>query len=261
MDTTEPNQVPPSALRSRSPLGVGVVVVLLLGAAAGLGYLVFQRLQPVPAPVVEQAPPPVAAPAAPLVDANEGDALVAKEAATLSKDGQVVDWLSQPGMLRRLVAAVWQVSEGESPREPLRFLAPKSEFSVTSREGHTYLSDESAARYDFVANGLASVDAQRAGTLVNQVEKFANAAFKEVSPPGRRFDEALSRAIERLAATPLPEGPIELVQVKKGVGYEFADPELERLDPAQKHLLRMGARNAKIVVNQLRAFAAAANGP
>ncbi len=52
---------------------------------------------------------------------------------------------------------------------------------------------------------------------------------------------AIREGIEQVLATPDLEGDIELVQPK--VYYEFADPNLESLNPLQKQLLRMGPQN------------------
>jgi hypothetical protein len=38
----------------------------------------------------------------------------------------------------------------------------------------------------------------------------------------------------------------------KGATWAFADPALERLDPAQKQLLRMGPENAARIIDTLR---------
>jgi hypothetical protein len=65
------------------------------------------------------------------------------------------------------------------------------------------------------------------------------------------FDAALAGAVEMLLAVPVPQGPVELERA--GVGaYEYRDPELEGLSPAQKHLLRMGPRNIERVQAKLR---------
>jgi len=42
-----------------------------------------------------------------------------------------------------------------------------------------------------------------------------------------------------------------------GVGYGYADPRLEELTAAQKHLLRTGPRNALVIQTSLRAIALA----
>jgi hypothetical protein len=43
----------------------------------------------------------------------------------------------------------------------------------------------------------------------------------------------------------------------QGIGYRFEDANLESLTAAQKHLLRMGPRNVRIVQLKLRDIAAA----
>ena len=55
-----------------------------------------------------------------------------------------------------------------------------------------------------------------------------------------------------MLAVPVPEQPPELV---KGVlTYRYADPELEALSPAAKHLLRLGPENAREIQEKLRFF-------
>jgi len=47
------------------------------------------------------------------------------------------------------------------------------------------------------------------------------------------------------------------VYPRGAVGYAYADEGLESLNGAQKHLLRMGPRNARLVKDKLREIAAA----
>ena len=72
-----------------------------------------------------------------------------------------------------------------------------------------------------------------------------------IGPPGQRFDAVLSRAIQRMLDTPVPEGELEVVATP-GVNYTYAAPELEQLGAAQKHLLRMGPTNARAIQAKLR---------
>ena len=44
-------------------------------------------------------------------------------------------------------------------------------------------------------------------------------------------------------------------QTGEGIGYQYASPELEGMNGAQKQLLRMGAKNVKVIQQQLRTFA------
>ena len=54
-----------------------------------------------------------------------------------------------------------------------------------------------------------------------------------------------------LLATPTVDGPIRIVP-GKGATYAFADPRLEALTPAQKHLIRMGPENQRMIQTRLR---------
>jgi hypothetical protein len=53
------------------------------------------------------------------------------------------------------------------------------------------------------------------------------------------------------------EGDIPLRQ--KVISYAYVDEKLESLSPAQKHLLRMGPRNVRIIQAKLREIAALLN--
>jgi hypothetical protein len=80
-------------------------------------------------------------------------------------------------------------------------------------------------------------------------------AYRELGYPDGRFDAAVERALARLLSTPSIEGDAEVTP--SPVLYKYADDRVERLTPAQKQLLRMGPRNAKLVQDKLREVAVA----
>ena len=67
------------------------------------------------------------------------------------------------------------------------------------------------------------------------------------------FDRTLERAIVSLLATPIPDGPVDVTP--RGIVYGYADPDIESVTAAQKHLLRMGPRNARAIQQKLREIA------
>ena len=81
-------------------------------------------------------------------------------------------------------------------------------------------------------------------------------AFDELGYVNLSFDDRLARALGRLVDVPVQEGDVMLRATS--VTFQFADPELEALSPAQKHMLRMGPHNMRLVQTKLRAFARAA---
>jgi len=255
-------------LTNRTPYVVlGVVVLLAIGAF--IGWRVYEGRQ-VPAPVVVAQPQVVDAgvpePTPPPVNLAEGDALLKDGAAALSSDPQLATWLAQPDIIRRLVAAMTQVADGDSPRETLGFLPVTGDFSVVEKKDKKtkqktlLMSPKSTARYDGVTKVIGSIDAVAAGQLYRKVRPFAEAVFREIAAPGKQLDETLQQAIDALAAVPIRDAPLEVTPLDEGIGYRYVDPDLESLTRAQKHLLRMGPVNARVVVEKLKAFRAA-SGP
>src|SRR5262249_51772632 len=150
-------------------------------------------------------------------------------------------WLSEADILRRLVAAVNLIAEGNTPRAVMGFLAPGAKFEVRTEHRRLFPSPKSYARYDLVAQTLTSVDPTAAAKTYGALKRYIDAAFSEIGRPTRTFEAVLRQAIDRLTQTPISDEDPEL---SEGVMvYVYADPKLESLSAAQKHLLRMGPTN------------------
>ncbi len=250
-----PSAPPPSSLKrpSRAPLvvvGVGLLVALgIVGVSWWKG---------------RQAPPPAVseAPAAPTPEAPpdgavtpptaESDTRVRELVGLLSPLPELQKWLaSTEDLARRFSSAVASIAEGQSPRASLSFMAPAGRFQVTQREGRLYMAPEGPLRYDTVARVIASLDTATSVITYQALRPLIQGAYQEISRPGQRFEQTLSDAIQHLLDTPVPEGDVEVVDLP-GVNYAYASPELERLSAAQKHLVRMGPGNARLVQTKLR---------
>ena len=227
------------------------VAVLLLAAAVAAFWFWKQNQHRPTAPVVESAPPaPTVAPAAPPVAMGDGDALLRQLAAQLSSSAELAKWLSEADILRRLVAAVNLIAEGNSPRTVLGFLAPGAKFEVRREHGRYFQSPKSYARYDLVTRTLTSIDPAAAAKAYAALKRYVDAAFSEIGRPTRTFDAVLRQAIDGLTHAPVSDEEPEL---REGVMvYTYADPKLESLNAAQKHLLRMGPTNARSIQRWLR---------
>src|SRR2546427_769820 len=108
------------------------------------------------------------------------------------------------------------------------------------------------------AVAVAAAGPQRPVGLSRQLQPLCEDAWRELGRPGR-FDDALAKAIHVLLATPIVDSDVELRP--KVISYAFADPRLEELSEAQKHFLRMGPRNVRLIQGQVRALAAALGVP
>jgi hypothetical protein len=198
----------------------------------------------------EPIPEPIALP-----DIDDSDPLIRELLAETTAREELRSWLATSELARRFVAGVANVAEGESPREQLRFLAPKERFRVVQEDGHLIADPRSHARYDLAAEVFASLDVSATVRAYRLLQPLFEDAFTDLGIPERSFEETLDRAIQELLAAPRIEGAARLERV--GSFYEYPDEALEGLSAAQRHLLRMGPRNALRIQTKLREFQSA----
>ena len=238
-----------------------LVIVVVLGAAGvGAGYLwKLRNPPPSPAPVVAApaapAPAPAPKPAVAMPPVGDADALMRAALERLSGSPLLAAWLKTEDLARRLVAGVEALAEGQSPRATWVFLAPAGKFEVETRNGHSFISLKSYQRYSGFAGVVASLDAQAVGKAYTMVRPLLEAAYQEIGRPGTTFDGRLAAAVKRILDAPVTQGPVEVVA--SPVIYKFADPALEALPGAAKHLVRMGPENQALIQAKVREIAVA----
>lgn len=263
---------PPTSFRrpSRWPWVVGAL--LLLGTPLALYLATREPAPPPPPPVVDAGPPAPPVDAGPPRSLPEGDALLRKLLASLGAPAALLSWLEGDDVLRRLVAAVNLIAEGQSPRPMLTFFPVKGAFQAREvlgplpprpkkgppppRPARYFVARASYQRYEGVSAALDALDAAAAGRVYGDLRPFLDAAYREIGRPDTHFDDVLVKAAGVLLAVRWPPGEVELTP--SGAVWLYADPALEALAPAQKHLLRMGPAYGGTVQKQLRAFLAAA---
>jgi len=247
----QPQRRPPTRL-------VWIIPVLVFLAAAG-AWLWLRRPAAPPAPA-PAAPAPAAqapAPAAPEVPAPPADASrVRSLLEQVSANELFRRWLASGDLVRRWVVVTDNLAEGVSPRGQLGFLAPGRPFSVASRGGRTVISGDAYRRYDGFADAVASVDAAQLARAYRELHGVLEAAYRALGYPGASLDRVTARALSRIEAAPVREGDVAVVE-GQGTVYAFADPGLEALGPVEKHLLRMGPRNARLLQAKARDIRAA----
>ena len=228
------------------------VAVLLLGAAIAAFWFWKQGQHRPSAPITEQAPaaPATAVPSTRPVSIAEGDSLLRQLGTQLSSAAELAKWLSEADILRRLVAAVNLISEGNSPRAVVGFLAPAGKFEVQKENRRLFPSPKSYARYNGVTRILTSIDPIAAGKAYGTLKPYIDAAFAEIGRPNRSFDAVFHQAVDKLVSTPITNESPELKEAV--LVYAYADPKLEALSAAQKHLLRMGPTNGLAIQRWLK---------
>jgi hypothetical protein len=253
------NRQPQSSLGGPSRSWPKVLAVFLLGALAVGGWYAYQmKNAPTPVAPIAEAPPPDAGiveeepipplPAPEVVTAQGQDALKG-----LSEDPEYQRWLGETDLLSRLVAAMSRIAEGESPRMVLSFLAPTGAFEVVEKDKVLVIAPQSCARYDKLAQTLDTLDVAKAAAAYQTLRPLLAGLHKQIAKPGATLDATLNRALTRLIDTPVPSTDVEVVP-GAGNEYDYADPALEKLSNAQKHLLRMCPKNARLIQGKAAAL-------
>lgn len=256
-----PRQAPP-----RRPVGLWIVVAGLIAATAIAAYIVFGGRQ-TSAPVttaperVEASRPlqPLGGDAAPIVlpPLDQSDPLVRELVREISSHPRIAAWLATDGLIRNFTVVVANVAEGKTPAAHLRVLRPLSSFQVVERGGDLYVDPRSYERYDGLAAAVASIEAAGAARLYATLKPRIEEAYRDLGFPETPFDRTLERAMVLLLETPAPDDAGRMRVEPRGIGYGFADRDLEALTAAQKQLLRMGPRNVRIIQSSLREIARA----
>lgn len=263
-DEDEPPPPPPDRSLA-SQIALPALVVLAIGAAT----LYFVSRQPSPrspAPAVQQqTAAPAVAPPAPLggepeavtiPPLDESDDVVRMLARVLSQNPTFLAWLASDDLIRTFTVTVVKVAEGQTPATHLRMMRPRAGFSVRRRGEDTYLDVRSYERYTPLADAVTSIDPAGSARLYATLKPRIEDAHRELGYRNTPFDQTLERAIVLLLSTPVPDQP-PLLQPGRATEYLYADPRLEKLTSAQKHLLRLGPRNARAVQSSLRNIASA----
>jgi hypothetical protein len=150
---------------------------------------------------------------------------------------------------------VENIAYGMLPTGHLRPLKPSGTFAVLDRDGDLAIDPRTYARYDGIADAVASIDTAGAARLYMGLKPRLQEAYGEL---GRQepFDQVLERAIVVLLRVPRPPDSVRLEPLG-AVEYQYADPRLEGLTQPQKQLLRMGPRNMAIIQGKLSDLALA----
>jgi hypothetical protein len=239
--------LPGGALAALALLAVGLAaVVLLLLRRPGAG----PPSSPIPATTLAPAGPAPAPPSPSLPPLDGSDGYVRDLARGLSTHPQLAAWLATAGLVRTLTAVVDNVASGETPAPHLRFLAPKTGFRPRQSGRRLTPDPRGFAAYDAFADAVASLDAAGCARVYQQLAPLFEAAYRELGHPQGGFPAALARAIDALLQAPVL--PADVPLVRHATVFEYADPKLEALTPAQRQLLRLGPRNVRLVQAKLR---------
>jgi len=149
---------------------------------------------------------------------------------------------------------VENISHGVNPTRHLRVLRPAGQFRVMARGDRFVIDPRTYDRFSRIAGAATSIDARSAGRLYQSFKPLLQTAYDELGNQ-EPIDRAIERAITSLLQVPAIDGDVRVEQAGEGIGYAYSDAKLEDLNAPQKQLLRMGAKNIRLIQAQLRTFA------
>jgi hypothetical protein len=251
-------------LRTGRVIAILVVLAIVAAISAGLSlYLYLHRPAPAAAPATKATSPPSQvrplggqAESITVPPLDESDAVVRDLVRRITSHPEALAWLATRGLIRTFAVVVDNVVDGRTPARHLTVLRPASPFKVVERNHRLFNDPRSYDRYDRIADAAASIDPAGAARVYATLKPRIGEAYGQLGLPPDSFDRAVERAIVALLQTPVVDGPVR-VEPKGGTAYQYADPNLEELTAAQKHLLRTGPRNVRTVQSALRQLALA----
>lgn len=268
-------------------LWLGAVLAVLLAVGAAVYFLALRPAQepapvkeivrtdvsgiPEASPAGEEAGKAVVPPlpgqegqetgAAPPVSLDKSDAWLRRHAKSLSPHAGFPAWLQIDRLIRVATVVAVNVAEGVSPRPHLGFLDIPKTFPVAEARGRLLLDPKGYGRYDSAAAVFGSIDARAAARLFLRLKPLFQKAYRDLGYPKGDVEEVFVAAMDRILRAPLVDGDIGLKPAARGINLLYRDARLEGLNPAQKHLVRMGPRNAAMIQDKVREMAEALGVP
>lgn len=244
------------ASRRRLPWLVGGVLLLVLGSFWAVWYFT-RGEEPVAAPVAsptapETLPEPIEREVVDLPALAASDTWLRDVVGQLSEHPQLVTWLLNEDLIRRLVATTANLAQGESPRPHVRFLQPSGEFSVIEEGGRLTADSASYRRYQTLVGVVTSLHVEGTAQVYRNVKPLLDEAYRELGYPDGDFDVVAAQAVNVLLDTPVLD---DLEIERFASSFKYADSRLEGMSEAQKHFLRLGPENLRAIQNHVRRVA------
>ena len=235
---------------------IAVALVLLLGGGA---WWLSRPAKPANASpkIVNATDAPIDKPsAAPPVDLpplDRMDDFLRPMLSALSSRPELAKWLATDDLVRQLAVAIDRAAAGGSPSREFKVIAPATPFKPAGRGDRWTIDPASYRRYDNLVQTVTSIDASAAARVYKTIRPRLNEAYQGLGHSSGNVDQAVAKTLDILLDTPVEKDPVALLEAG-GAGWAFADEDLERLEPTQKQLLRMGSANVERLLVWLRAF-------
>ncbi len=209
-----------------------------------------QTPRPTATPSAAPTPPPL----------NNSDASLTNDLANIPSGDELSSMLTNEEVIRKVVRAVYGLSQGRIVRQYRPITSPKGQFisqkigqqTADSQQELYRIARENYARYENYVSLFAAINSDALITLYRFYLPTFETAYQELGIGKGDFHSTALKAIDVLLDAPSPQEAVLLIQ--PSVAYTFADPALEKLPQAHKLMLRMGQENSEALKLELEAL-------
>jgi len=188
---------------------------------------------------------------------DESDPVVLTAIQKFSEEPLIANNLLKIDLLRSTIVFIDNFSRGDFIASFSPLIAPKERFQIKKSGDKVYVSVLNYHRYDIYTQYIDTIDSKKLVQTYRSLKPLIDQSYAEISLPGADFDDVLNDAIDMALSVPVINGPITLKS--PSVMYLFSNPELEKLNDAQKLLLRIGGTNLEKLQNKLKIIAVELN--
>lgn len=163
----------------------------------------------------------------------------------------LLNWFQVKHVIRKYVVIINDLSQNQILYKHRAFLKMPQKFVAKEDTQGLYMANESYARYDQLANAMASLDVQKGLDLYLTFRPLFKQVYDEFAYPAEyRLEDIFMKAAASVLEAPVIKGRVSLL--RHSVRYKFAKQELEALNGVEKQMLRMGPENTQKIQAKLR---------
>lgn len=184
---------------------------------------------------------------------QESDQWLAEKLPTITWRKELLKLVIDDDMIRRLVVFTDNFAQGVLAYEHSPLIKPNAAFSAKeiNENGQVVIKwdETSSRRFSLYVDLLRSVDSDTLVSWYYELKPLVDEAYRELGYPNEDFTDILQEAMTKVLDMDIPKERLELT--RSSVMYQFKNEEIEKLDDAEKLMLRLGKDNLLVIKSVL----------
>lgn len=184
---------------------------------------------------------------------QESDQWLAEKLPTITWRKELLKLVIDDDMIRRLVVFTDNFAQGILAYEHSPLIKPNTSFSAReiNENGQVVIKwdETSSRRFSLYVDLLRSVDSDTLVSWYYELKPLVDEAYRELGYPNEDFTDILQEAMTKVLDMDIPKERLELT--RSSVMYQYKNEEIEKLDDAEKLMLRLGKENLLVIKSVL----------